>query len=48
MVGFSWWWCRKFPKNPRLPSIPLLWGILDFDDGDSRRQPPGDTTWQQV
>jgi hypothetical protein len=20
MVGFSWWWCWKFAKNPRLPS----------------------------
>lgn len=24
------------------------YGILDFDSGDARRQPPVDTTWQQV
>lgn len=24
------------------------YGVLDFDAGDARRQPPVDTTWQQV
>ncbi|CAH2063848.1 unnamed protein product [Thlaspi arvense] len=24
------------------------YGILDFDSGDARRQPPVDTTWQQI
>lgn len=24
------------------------YGVLDFDAGDARRQPPIDTTWQQV
>lgn len=24
------------------------YGILDFDSPDARRQPPVDTTWQQV
>ncbi|KAF4354690.1 hypothetical protein G4B88_029534 [Cannabis sativa] len=24
------------------------YGVLDFDAGDSRRQPPVDTTWQQI
>ena len=24
------------------------YGVLDFDAGDTRRQPPVDTTWQQV
>lgn len=24
------------------------YGILDFDSADARRQPPVDTTWQQV
>jgi hypothetical protein len=81
MVGFSWWWCRKFAKNPRLPSgssqieeygsckhlttyLIILkkslifviavqirlrdYGVLDFDAGDAWRQPPVDTTWQQV
>ncbi|KAM7271004.1 hypothetical protein ACFE04_030218 [Oxalis oulophora] len=24
------------------------YGVLDFDSGDSRRQPPVDTTWQQI
>ena len=24
------------------------YGVLDFDVGDARRQPPVDTTWQQV
>ncbi|WJX49368.1 hypothetical protein P8452_35813 [Trifolium repens] len=57
-TSFSWCCCWKFPKNPRLPSvrlnlknmhlIPLLWGTLDFDDGDARQQPPVDTTWQQI
>jgi len=24
------------------------YGVLDFDSTDARRQPPVDTTWQQV
>jgi len=24
------------------------YGVLDFDAGDTHRQPPVDTTWQQV
>ncbi|PNX64158.1 ATP-dependent DNA helicase 2 subunit ku70-like protein, partial [Trifolium pratense] len=24
------------------------YGVLDFDAGDARRQPPVDTTWQQI
>lgn len=31
------------------PQIRLRdYGVLDFDAGDARRQPPVDTTWQQV
>lgn len=42
-----------FPKKPPYITISVQirlrdYGVLDFDAGDARRQPPVDTTWQQV
>ena len=36
--------CLLLPWKIRLRD----YGVLDFDAGDARRQPPVDTTWQQV
>ncbi|GAV83483.1 LOW QUALITY PROTEIN: Nic96 domain-containing protein [Cephalotus follicularis] len=41
--------CNNLTDNDGRGAIRLRdYGVLDFDTGDSRRQPPIDTTWQQI
>ncbi|PHT81037.1 Nuclear pore complex protein NUP93A [Capsicum annuum] len=40
--------CRDFSYCRRFKILLRDYGVLDFDAVDARRQPPVDTTWQQI